>query len=87
MAKYEIVFKRSVSKDLRKIEKRDIKRILVAIDQLADDPRGAGCTKLSAQERYRTRVGLYRIVYEIHDTKLIVQVVKVGHRSNVYKNN
>jgi mRNA interferase RelE/StbE len=85
MAKYEIVFKRSVSKDFRKIEKIDIKRIMAAIDQLADDPRGTGCTKLSAQERYRTRVGLYRIIYEIQDTKLVVQVVKVGRRSSVYK--
>ena len=87
MAKYKIVFKKSVSKDFRKIEKRDVKRILAAIYQLADDPRGTGCTKLSAQERYRTRVGLHRIIYEIQDTKLVVQVVKVGHRSGVYKSN
>ncbi len=87
MAKYKIVFKRSVSKDLRKIEKRDIKRIIVAIDQLTDDPRGTGCTRLSAQERYRARVGLHRIIYEIQDTKSVMQVVTVGHRSSVYKGN
>ena len=85
MAKYRITFKKSVSKDLRKIEKNDVKRIMATIDQLADNPRGIGCTKLSAQERYRTRVSLYRIIYEIQDAELIVQVVKVGHRSNVYK--
>lgn len=85
MAKYKIAFKKSVAKDLRKITNPDIKRILGRIDELADDPRGPGCTKLSAQERYRVRVGLYRIIYEVQDAELVVQVVKVGHRSHVYK--
>lgn len=85
MAKYRIVFKRSVAKDLRKITRTDVKRILARIDELAVDPRGTGCTKLSALERYRVRVGLYRIIYEIQDDRLIVQIVKVGHRSMVYK--
>lgn len=87
MALYKITFKKSVAKDLRKIAKIEVKRILARIDELANDPRGDGCAKLSAQERYRVRVGLYRIIYEIQDLKLIVQVVKVGHRSNVYKSN
>ena len=87
MAKYKISFKRSVAKDLCKIEKGDVKGILARIDELADNPRGSGCTKLSAQERYRARIGLYRIIYEIQDAHLIVLVVKVGHRSNVYKSN
>ena len=87
MALYKITFKKSVAKDLRKIAKIEVKRILARIDELANDPRGDGCSKLSAQERYRVRVGLYRIIYEIQDLKLIVQVVKVGHRSNVYKSN
>ena len=86
MAKYKVTFKKSVAKDLRKIASPDLKQILKKIEQLANDPRQEGCIKLSAQERYRVRVGLYRIIYEIHDTKLIVQVVKVGHRSSIYKN-
>ena len=85
MAKYKIAFKKSVAKDLRKITNPDIKRILGRIDELADDPRGPGCTKLSAQERYRVRVGLYRIIYEVQDAELVVQIVKVGHRSHVNK--
>lgn len=87
MAKYKITFKKSVAKDLRSIPSLDIKRILNKIDPLATDPRADGCVKLSAQERYRIRQGLYRIVYEIRDERLIVQVVKVAHRSNVYKGN
>lgn len=84
MAKYEIVFKRSVYKDLRPIPGVDIKRILARIDSLADDPRGPGCEKLSGQERYRVRQGIYRILYEIEDDRLIVTVVKIGHRKKVY---
>lgn len=85
MAKYKITFKKSVSKDLRSIPKADLKRILKKIDSLADNPRSEGCVKLSAQERYRVRQGLYRIVYEIRDDVLVVHVVKVAHRSTVYK--
>ena len=87
MAKYKITFKKSVVKDLRNIQKADIAHILKKIDALADNPRGEGCVKLSALERYRVRQGLYRIVYEIRDEVLIVVVVKVGHRSAVYKDN
>jgi len=79
MAKYKITFKRSVVKDLRAIPSVDVKRILKRIDTLADNPRGDGCIQLSAQERYRVRQELYRIVYEIRDEMLIVQVVKIAH--------
>ena len=84
MAKYSIVFKRSVYKDLRAIPRADIKRIIKRIDSLAEDPRGTGCEKLSGQERYRIRQGIYRIVYEIVDDKLIVTIVKLGHRRQIY---
>jgi len=87
MAKFKITFKKSVTKDLRAIPSSDVKRILQRIDCLAEDPRGEGCVKLSAQERYRVRQGIYRIVYEIREDALIVQVVKVAHRSSVYKGN
>ncbi|MGA7980901.1 MAG: type II toxin-antitoxin system RelE/ParE family toxin [Chromatiaceae bacterium] len=84
MASYELVFKKSVAKDLRNIPKKDVARILKRIEALRDDPRGEGCVKLSAQERYRVRQGVFRIVYEIREDELIVMVVKVGHRSAVY---
>ncbi|HFD87794.1 MAG TPA: type II toxin-antitoxin system mRNA interferase toxin, RelE/StbE family [Gammaproteobacteria bacterium] len=82
MASYELEFKKSVAKDLRSIPKKDVARILQRIEALRDDPRGEGCVKLSAQERYRVRQGVYRIVYEIREKELIVMVV---HRSAVYK--
>jgi mRNA interferase RelE/StbE len=87
MEKYRITFKKSVAKDLRVIPKSDIKKILSKIETLAVNPRGEGCIKLSGQENYRVRQGLYRIVYEIKDDVLVVNVVKVAHRSQAYKSN
>jgi len=87
MAKFKIIFKKSVAKDLRSIPPADVKRTLQRIDVLAENPRGEGSVKLSAQERYRVRQGVYRVVYEIRDESLIVLVVKVAHRSAVYKGN
>ena len=84
MAKYKITFKKSVAKDLRGIPNQQIVKILNRINKLAENPRGEGCIKLSGLERYRIRQGIYRILYEIIDARLVVQVVKVGHRSSVY---
>ena len=85
MGKYSLVFKKSVAKDLRSIPKKDVARILKCFEALSDDPRGPGCEKLSGQERYRVRQGVYRIIYEIVDDTLVVVVVKVGHRGVVYR--
>jgi len=84
MARYSLRFKKSVAKDLRAIPKQDVRRILQRIDALAANPRPAGCEKLSTQEVYRFRQGRYRILYQIEDAVLIVIVVKVGKRSDVY---
>ena len=85
MAVYEVYFKASVEKDFRDIPKKDLKRILQRIKSLATEPRPAGCEKLTGQERYRLRQGLYRVVYSIQDEKLTVWVVKVGHRKDIYR--
>jgi len=87
MTKYSVTFKKSVAKDLRSIPNEDIKRILLRIDTLAINPRGEGCIKLSGQDCYRVRQGIYRIIYEIIETRLVVSVVKVAHRSVVYQSN
>lgn len=85
MAAYRLLFRRSVGKDLRGIPGGDLRRILGRIESLAQDPRGAGCEKLSGAERYRVRQGDYRILYEIHEAEVTVIVVKVGHRRHVYR--
>ena len=85
MTKYSLSFKKSVAKDLRSIPNQDVKRILSRIEALALDPRGEGCIKLSGQERYRVRQGVYRIIYQIIEQRLIVTIVKVAHRSTIYQ--
>ena len=86
MEKYKITFKKSVTKDLRSIPNKDIKRILLKIESLSEDPRCEGCTKLTSHDNYRVRQGIYRIIYSIKDTALVINIIKVSHRSNVYKN-
>ncbi|MDD5094174.1 MAG: type II toxin-antitoxin system RelE/ParE family toxin [Dehalococcoidia bacterium] len=85
MAKYEIVLRRSVLKDLEPIPGKDVKRILSAIESLAENPRPPQSCKLSSQEKYRLRCGVYRILYFVEDDRLIVCIVKVGHRKDVYR--
>ena len=85
MARYELRVKPSVAKDLRGLPKTDVKRIVKRMEALRDDPRAPGCEKLSGAELYRVRQGVYRIVYEIHDELIMVEVVRVGHRGEVYR--
>jgi mRNA interferase RelE/StbE len=84
MARYDIYFKESVWKDVKKIPGTELRRILSKIEKLADDPRLAGCEKLTEHELYRVRQGSYRIVYSIQDDTLTVWVIKIGHRKDVY---
>jgi len=81
MEPYKVVFKKSVAQDLKGIPKRDVKRILEAIQTLAPAPG----KKLSGQERYRLRQGKHRILYAIEDDKLIITVVRIGHRRDIYR--
>ena len=85
MEPYRVIVKQSVSKDLKKIPKKDVKRVLTAIRGLTSDPRPPQAKKLSGQNRYRLRQGNYRILYSIEDDRLIVCVVKVGDRRDVYR--
>jgi len=86
MANYSLVFKKSVAKDLGNIPNKDVKRILKCVELLRKIPGADGCIKLSGQERYRVRQDIYRIVYEIQEFEPVILVVKVAHRSIVYKN-
>jgi mRNA interferase RelE/StbE len=85
MAGYEILFKESVWKELKKIPKGDLKKILSRIKGLGTDPRPSGSEKLTAHELYRIRQGNYRIVYSIQDKALTIWIIKVGHRKEVYR--
>ena len=85
MGRFEVIFKQSVAKDLRQIPKKDVTRILNRIKALSIEPRPPGVEKLSGQDKYRVRQGAYRILYEVRNNELIVVVVKIGHRQDVYK--
>ena len=85
MGKYSILFRQSVLKDLAVLPKKDVQRIMEAIRALALDPRPPQSQKLSGREQYRLRQGTYWILYVIEDDVLIVTVVKVGHRREVYR--
>jgi mRNA interferase RelE/StbE len=85
MAKYRIEFKPSVWKDLEDVPKADRRRILKRIKALSEDPRPVGSKKLAGSERYRIRQGVYRILYSIENDILVVVIVKVGHRREVYE--
>jgi mRNA interferase RelE/StbE len=85
MAEYEIYFRESIEKDFRTIPKKDLKKIIRRIEELSEDPRPPGYEKLTGQERYRVRQGLYRIIYSVQDEELTVWIVKVGHRKDVYR--
>jgi mRNA interferase RelE/StbE len=83
VGKYKIYIKPTAVKELQKIPKRDLNKIIEKIRSLSSNPRPPGCEKLSADEKYRIRQGRYRIVYSIEDDRLVVLVVKIGHRKDV----
>ena len=84
MENYKIEIKKSATKEIAKLPKNILKRILNKIQSLSSNPRPNGCKKLTADEKYRVRVGNHRILYSIEDEKLVIYVVKVGHRKKVY---
>lgn len=85
MAKYRITVKKSAARELEIVPKKDLQRIIRRIQSLSSDPRPYGSQKLSGKEYYRVRQGDYRIVYSIDDEDLLIDVVKIGHRREVYR--
>ena len=85
MGKYRVLVRKSVSKDLDRITKKDVRRILKAMKALSDDPRPPQSKKVSGDEKYRLRCGRYRIIYEIQDEQLVICVVRIRHRRDAYR--
>jgi mRNA interferase RelE/StbE len=86
MGSFRLEWRRSATKDLWRLPPVDIARILDAANALAGEPYPAGCAKLSGSERsFRIRVGNYRILYDVFDGRLVIEVIKVGHRKDVYR--
>lgn len=86
MGKYRVLIRKSAADELGSFPKKHIRRIVERIRSLGDEPRPRGCEKLSSRERYRIRQGDYRIVYLIDDAARTVEIFKIGHRSEIYRN-
>jgi mRNA interferase RelE/StbE len=82
---YSLRFKKSAERELRKIPKADLQRITQRIKELAANPRPSGSEKLAGQDSYRIRQGDYRIVYTVDDDQRLVEIIKIGHRREVYR--
>jgi mRNA interferase RelE/StbE len=83
---YSIEWKRSAAKELRQLPKEVVIRVLRAVEGLRINPLPAGVRKLSgAEHTYRIREGSYRIIYTVYSSRLIVEVIRVGHRRDVYR--
>lgn len=83
---YSISYERSSAKELSKLDKPVARRIIKSVNKLGDDPRPPGCRPLVGYEGlWRIRIGDYRVIYSIEDDNLIVLVVRVAHRREVYK--
>lgn len=87
MADYRLLIKPSAAREIEAIgSRRNLGRVIECISALAIEPRPMGCEKLSgAENRWRIRQGDYRIVYCVDDAEQVVEVVKVGHRREVYR--
>jgi mRNA interferase RelE/StbE len=82
---YELRIKPSAVKELKGLAKKDRLRMADRIEALSGDPRPRGCEKLTGGVRYRVRQGSHRVLYEVDDRDRVVTVVKIGHRSDVYR--
>jgi mRNA interferase RelE/StbE len=85
MGKYKIEFKKSAAKELYAIPRKDIYKIINRIKLLSVNPRPQDIIKLTNREDYRIRVGNYRIIYTLTDNILIITIIKIGHRKEVYR--
>ncbi len=86
MASYEVNLSRSVRKDLRRIDKQEVPRLVSAIDSLAQTPYPPDSKKLlGSHHSYRLRLGNYRVLYEVEEDIKVISVFKVGHRKEVYR--
>ncbi len=86
MGSYEIIVSKTAEKALLKIPKKDQVKVISAISELATHPFSARCKKVQGEENtFRIRIGDYRVIYEIEGRKLLVLVLKIGHRKEIYK--
>ncbi|HBA84474.1 MAG TPA: type II toxin-antitoxin system mRNA interferase toxin, RelE/StbE family [Verrucomicrobia bacterium] len=82
---YSVEILRSAQKQLARIDRTQQNRIIDAIRGLAENPRPSGCKKLSGRSAWRIRIGSFRVIYELHEDRLLVLVVVIGDRKGIYR--
>lgn len=86
MPKYRVELKASADREMQRLPVEVQKRLVRALELLAEDPKPVGVVKIQGDDNlWRIRVGAYRIVYEIHDNRLVVLVLRIAHRKDVYR--
>ena len=85
MASYKLLIKPSAAKELEAVPKKDRQRIVTKIRNLSVEQRPPGCERLSGQDLYRVRQGNYRVLYTVQDADLVVVIITIGHRREVYR--
>ncbi|UYM18726.1 type II toxin-antitoxin system RelE family toxin [Endozoicomonas euniceicola] len=86
MSRYVLRWKKSAQKELRKLPKAAVTKLVALAESLVDDPHSDGCRKLAGTDHsYWVRAGDYRIIYQVHNGQLIIEIVKVGHWKEVYR--
>lgn len=85
MASYSLEIKRAAARELGELPSKDLPRVAARIQALAEEPRPHGSEKLSGDEKYRLRQGVYRVLYEIDDRGARVTIVKIAHRREAYR--
>ncbi|MCE9589917.1 MAG: type II toxin-antitoxin system RelE/ParE family toxin [Planctomycetes bacterium] len=84
--RYAVVIDTKAAREIEALPRQDQRRIISKIEALANNPRPSGCVRLAGESGlWRCRSGVYRIIYQIQDARLLIVVVKVGHRRDVYR--
>jgi mRNA interferase RelE/StbE len=87
MDSYQIEWKRSAQKELRKLPAEMIQQIIEAVNALSENPFPPGCRKLAGSEQtWRMRIGNYRIIYNVFSSSLVIEIVRIAHRKDAYRN-
>ena len=86
MESYRVKWRKTTKKDLRRIPSREVLKIVIAVEALASNPKPHGSIKMQGSDcAYRLRIGDYRVVYEVYERSVIVEIVRVRHRRDIYR--
>ena len=86
MGTYQIEWKKSALRELKRLDRQVVPRLVATVESLSSQPLPSGVSKLQGSQRtYRIRVGNYRVIYELYESRLVVEIVRVRHRKDAYR--